>query len=150
MSSKPFETGVKLWHRLLTIYRTCAVGALRIHYAHRVFYYVKSGSPTYDITWEALGSWVSTAVEANFAIICASAPALKVFCTCLKSGDQEQRSFGWYGGSKPQVSGDSRMSKISRGSKTVVRMACCFGCTTCEVKVGNASMGSKGSRFDSA
>ncbi|PSN65236.1 hypothetical protein BS50DRAFT_458561, partial [Corynespora cassiicola Philippines] len=76
---------------------TCAVGALRIHYAHRVFYYVKSGSPTYDITWEALGSWVSTAVEANFAIICASAPALKVFCTCLKSGDQEQRSFGWYG-----------------------------------------------------
>ncbi|KAH7371401.1 hypothetical protein BKA66DRAFT_469728 [Pyrenochaeta sp. MPI-SDFR-AT-0127] len=77
---------------------TCAIGALRVHYAHKVYYYTKlNPSATYDISWEALGSWVSTAVETNLAIICASAPALKVyFAKWLKPTDPEMRSFGWY------------------------------------------------------
>jgi hypothetical protein len=82
----------------LTIPRTCATGALRIHYAHRVYYYTKlNPSPTYDISWEALGSWVSTSLEANLAVICASAPALKVYWgPWLSSGEYEPRTFGWY------------------------------------------------------
>ncbi|KAH9879408.1 hypothetical protein J1614_002848 [Plenodomus biglobosus] len=78
---------------------TCGIGALRIHYAHRVYYYTKlNPSPTYDITWEALGSWVSTAVEANLAIICGCAPALKTyFPQWLNSSGPQTRSFGWYG-----------------------------------------------------
>ncbi|KAH7121090.1 hypothetical protein B0J11DRAFT_399545, partial [Dendryphion nanum] len=75
---------------------TCAIGALRIHYAHKVFHYIRIADPTYDITWEALGSWVSTAVEANLAVICASAPALKAYCHCLNGSHPETRSFGWY------------------------------------------------------
>lgn len=34
---------------------------------------------TYDVTWGAEPAWSWTAVEAHLAIICASAPALKVF-----------------------------------------------------------------------
>lgn len=83
--------------------RVCATGALRIHYAHRVYYYTQiSPSPTYDISWEALGSWVSTAVEANVAIICASAPALNAYFKGwfgVTMGYQE-RDFGWYNRSR--------------------------------------------------
>jgi hypothetical protein len=78
--------------------RVCATGALRIHYAHRVYYYTKlNPSPTYDISWEALGSWVSTAVEANVAIMCASAPALNAyFKGWFGVTGYQERSFGWY------------------------------------------------------
>jgi hypothetical protein len=77
----------------------CATGALRVHYAHRVYYYTKiHPSPTYDITWEALGSWVATAVETNVALICASAPALNVYArSWFGTQVYEERSFGWYG-----------------------------------------------------
>jgi hypothetical protein len=34
---------------------------------------------TYDITWYAYYGWIWTALEADFGMICASAPALKVF-----------------------------------------------------------------------
>lgn len=34
---------------------------------------------TYDVTWATEPAWAWTAVEAHLAIICASAPALKVF-----------------------------------------------------------------------
>jgi hypothetical protein len=83
---------------LLTPNRTCATGALRIHYAHRVYYYTKlNPSPTYDISWEALGSWVATSVEANVAVICASAPALKVYWgPWFGTGQSAPRTFGWY------------------------------------------------------
>jgi hypothetical protein len=77
----------------------CATGALRVHYAHRVYYYTKlHPSPTYDITWEALGSWVATAVETNVALICASAPALNVYARgWFGTQVYHERSFGWYG-----------------------------------------------------
>ncbi|KAF2800269.1 hypothetical protein K505DRAFT_229155, partial [Melanomma pulvis-pyrius CBS 109.77] len=103
---------------------TCGVGALRIHWAHRVFYYVRNGDPTYDISWEALGSWVSTAVEANLTVICASAPALKAYCRCLNSSRQDERSFGWY--TKHPSSRGSSKSWFSKSSQTAKSWVCCF------------------------
>ncbi|KAF2089621.1 hypothetical protein K490DRAFT_8203, partial [Saccharata proteae CBS 121410] len=52
---------------------SCICGLVRTAYIHVVYY------TTYDITWAAVPIWGWTAVEANVAIICASAPALKVF-----------------------------------------------------------------------
>ncbi|KAK8172583.1 hypothetical protein BKA80DRAFT_196634, partial [Phyllosticta citrichinensis] len=49
----------------------CVTGILRIYYIRLLFY------TTYDITWAAQPCWLWTAVEAELAIVCASAPALK-------------------------------------------------------------------------
>jgi hypothetical protein len=69
----------------------CITGILRVYYIHvsasrcvknlrhsanckkKLFY------RTYDVTWFCEPVWAWTAVEAHVAIICASAPALKVF-----------------------------------------------------------------------
>jgi hypothetical protein len=103
----------------------CATGALRIHYAHSLLYYTKiNPSPTYDISWQALGSWVSTAVETNVAMICASVPALNAYCKGwfgLTTGYQE-RSFGWYGKGAISWSGTGK-SEGSSGSVLKKEMA---------------------------
>ncbi|KAF2837819.1 integral membrane protein, partial [Patellaria atrata CBS 101060] len=52
---------------------TCIAGALRMYYIHRVYY------ETYDITWAAEEGWLWTMIESHLGIICASAPALKIF-----------------------------------------------------------------------
>lgn len=52
---------------------SCVCGILRSYYAAYVYY------RTYDITWYAYHGWVWTALEADFGVMCASAPALKVF-----------------------------------------------------------------------
>ncbi|KAF2827810.1 hypothetical protein CC86DRAFT_264124, partial [Ophiobolus disseminans] len=52
---------------------TSVCGILRTYYATYVYFY------TYDITWYAYPGWVWTALEADLGMICASAPALKVF-----------------------------------------------------------------------
>ena len=51
----------------------CITGILRMYYIHRIFY------TTYDVTWAAWEAWIWTVTEAHVAIICASAPALKIF-----------------------------------------------------------------------
>ncbi|KAH7039470.1 hypothetical protein B0J12DRAFT_762765 [Macrophomina phaseolina] len=51
----------------------CITGILRIVYIRPLY------TSTYDIAWEAGPVWAWTAVEAHMAIICASAPALKLF-----------------------------------------------------------------------
>lgn len=51
----------------------CVTGILRIYYIRLLFY------TTYDITWAAQPCWLWTAVEAELAIVCASAPALKPY-----------------------------------------------------------------------
>lgn len=125
--------------------RTCAVGVLRIHFAHRVYYYVKSNDPTYDITWESLGGWVSTCVEANLGIMCASAPALRPYCRCFESA-VPVRSFGWYGrhndnpAPNTNVSRDPGRSHLSRAATAVVRMSCCFGFSSFTIKIGGSSL----------
>lgn len=79
-------------------FAVCATGALRINLAHKVLYYTQiNPSPTYDISWDALASWVSTAVETNVAIICASLPALNAyFKGWFGVTGFEEREFGWY------------------------------------------------------
>ncbi|OAL04900.1 hypothetical protein IQ06DRAFT_323837 [Phaeosphaeriaceae sp. SRC1lsM3a] len=79
-------------------FAVCATGALRINLAHKVLYYTQiNPSPTYDISWDALASWVSTAVETNVAIICASLPALNAyFKGWFGVTGYEEREFGWY------------------------------------------------------
>jgi hypothetical protein len=51
----------------------CICSILRIWYIVRLYY------RTYDVTWDAQPAWLWLIVEANLAVICASAPALKVF-----------------------------------------------------------------------
>lgn len=100
---------------------TCAIGALRIHFAHRVYYYTKlNPSPTYDITWEALGSWVSTSVEANIGVICACVPALRVyFPRWLCASEPEQRTFGWYRGSHWRIHASSSAGDSGKASTLI-------------------------------
>ncbi|QDS77437.1 hypothetical protein FKW77_006708 [Venturia effusa] len=45
----------------------------------RLFFVIKIYYRTYDMTWESYWAWVWLVAEANFAVICASAPALKTF-----------------------------------------------------------------------
>lgn len=52
---------------------TCVCGIMRTYYATYVYYY------TYDITWYAYYGWVWTVLEAQLGVVCASAPAIKVF-----------------------------------------------------------------------
>lgn len=52
---------------------TCVCGIMRTYYAIYLYYF------TYDITWYAYYGWIWTALEAQLGVVCASAPALKVF-----------------------------------------------------------------------
>ncbi|KAE9973881.1 hypothetical protein EG328_004167 [Venturia inaequalis] len=45
----------------------------------RLIFIIKIYFRTYDMTWESYWAWIWLVVEANFAVICASAPALKTF-----------------------------------------------------------------------
>jgi hypothetical protein len=58
---------------VLTIHSLCICSILRIIYVFRVYY------NTYDMTWESQPAWMWLAIEAEVAVICASAPALKLF-----------------------------------------------------------------------
>ncbi|OJD31431.1 uncharacterized protein BKCO1_4800058 [Diplodia corticola] len=51
----------------------CLCGIMRVVYMYNIYY------TTYDTTWAAATVWSWTLVETHFAIICASAPALKLF-----------------------------------------------------------------------
>jgi hypothetical protein len=58
---------------LLTNYSLCVCAILRTIYIYRVYY------NTYDMTWESQPAWMWLAIEAEIAIVCASAPSLRVF-----------------------------------------------------------------------
>ncbi|KAF2137195.1 uncharacterized protein K452DRAFT_341398 [Aplosporella prunicola CBS 121167] len=80
----------------------CACGIMRAASICKVYY------QTYDSTWEALPAWEWTLVEIHFAIICASAPALKLFFhRVLKpstdgsyTGGRQRQDYGHLGSSK--------------------------------------------------
>jgi hypothetical protein len=67
---------------------------------------------TYDITWYAYYGWIWTALEADLGVICASAPALKVFFKRYFS-----RSDTSYGGYSMSNKTPNPMSR-SRGKNT--------------------------------
>jgi hypothetical protein len=71
---------------------TCICGILRTFYATKLYFCKTSihqhressrtdfdDLVTYDITWAAYSGWIWTTLEAQLAVICASAPSLKVF-----------------------------------------------------------------------
>lgn len=70
---------------------------MRSYYAIYVYYY------TYDITWFAYYGWIWTALEADLAVICASAPALKIFFNRYFNSSTDNRGKSSYQrGSTPQ------------------------------------------------
>jgi hypothetical protein len=52
----------------------CVAGILRFVYIYQLFF------DTYDVTWVEYEVALWTVFEADIAVVCASAPALKVFC----------------------------------------------------------------------
>lgn len=70
-------------------------GIMRTYYAIYVYYY------TYDITWIAYYGWIWTALEADLGVICACAPALKVFFRRYLNLSTNRSKYGYgYGDSK--------------------------------------------------
>ncbi|KAL1796639.1 hypothetical protein ACET3X_005179 [Alternaria dauci] len=57
-------------------YLVCIVAAVRSYYVYRIF-----NDPLYDSTWESWPAWLLAVLEIQLGVICASAPALKVFFT---------------------------------------------------------------------
>ncbi|EXJ90249.1 hypothetical protein A1O1_03348 [Capronia coronata CBS 617.96] len=58
---------------------TAAVGVARMVFFVKVTMNYKLGPHTHDVTWYGWPTYALTDIEAHLAIICASAPALKVF-----------------------------------------------------------------------
>lgn len=77
------------------LYSLCFAGILRFVYIYQLFF------STYDVTWVEYKVALWTIVEAEIAVVCASAPALKVF-------------FGWH--SKANITEPRRLSYIYRRS----------------------------------
>ncbi|KAH7087038.1 hypothetical protein FB567DRAFT_58213 [Paraphoma chrysanthemicola] len=118
----PLRQKLALAAIFLTGLAVCAIGALRVHFAHKLVYYTRiNPSPTYDITWDAMPSWVATSAEANIALVCASAPALKIyFNKWLNTSGVRPRSFGWY---KPMGRASRSTSGRERGGWTFMKYA---------------------------
>ncbi|KAL5114257.1 hypothetical protein ACEQ8H_007866 [Pleosporales sp. CAS-2024a] len=89
---------------------TCVCGIMRTYYATHVYYY------TYDITWYAYYGWIWTALEANLGVICASAPALKVF---FKRQLSETNDCMWSAGDRyARSTQNNTRSNVSRSRGT--------------------------------
>ncbi|KAJ8116664.1 hypothetical protein OPT61_g1959 [Boeremia exigua] len=91
---------------------TCVCGILRTYYATYVYYY------TYDITWYAYYGWIWTALEADLAVICASAPALKIFFRRYFSMTTTRSGYTKSNGSRAAM--PSTAAKSSRGKGFVL------------------------------
>jgi hypothetical protein len=64
---------------------------MRTYYAIDLYYF------TYDITWIAYYGWIWTTLEADLAVICASAPALKIFFKRYFNSSITQSGISSYG-----------------------------------------------------
>lgn len=81
---------------------------MRVGYMYKVYY------QSYDTTWEALPVWCWTLVETHFAIICASAPALKLF---FRRVLQPTSPDGSYSGARAQRLGYDNVGSGGRGTQ---------------------------------
>ncbi|PVH95561.1 hypothetical protein DM02DRAFT_617820 [Periconia macrospinosa] len=107
---------------------TCICGVMRTYYAIYVYYF------TYDITWYAYYGWIWTAVEADLGVVCACAPAMKVFFLRYFTYSSQNRSgYGYMGGKKSMGSGMRYLKKPAYGKNSSV------GTTT----IGSASQKDK-------
>jgi len=86
----------------------CIVGIIRLGYTSNVYY------KTYDVTWAPQPIWLWTVVELHGAIICASAPALKVFFDRFFRVIATQTGTSYSRGSRP---GGSRRLRDEEGSE---------------------------------
>jgi hypothetical protein len=69
----PFRQKAALMAIFATAYGVAAFGALRVHATWVLFY------ETYDVSWQLWEIWNWTLLELHIGVICANAPALKVF-----------------------------------------------------------------------
>jgi hypothetical protein len=108
---------------VLTFYSICVCGVLRIVSTVPIYY------ETYDMTWFAYEGWIWFAVECHLAVICASAPALKIIVKRTLGGSnwnslQRNSTGAWngYSGNSNPIDltiGRSEKSKV----KTLTTMA---------------------------
>ncbi|KAF1811990.1 hypothetical protein P152DRAFT_514656 [Eremomyces bilateralis CBS 781.70] len=77
----------------------CICGVLRVVYTIPIYYH------TYDMTWESYPAWIWFAIESHLAVMCASAPALKVF---FKDLNVSNISASWRTPTKRQNGTDGR------------------------------------------
>jgi hypothetical protein len=88
----------------------CIVGIIRIVYTERVYF------DTYDVSWASEPVWIWTAVELHGAVVCASAPALKVFFErFLRAATTHHGSSAFSRGSRPD--GSKRRRDDEEGSE---------------------------------
>jgi len=89
----------------------CICSILRVLYIFRTYY------DTYDMTWESRPAWMWLVIEADVAVICASAPALKIFFKHTVLGSRTNKSLRRPSYVKPGElsSGDSDPSSVEKG-----------------------------------
>lgn len=71
----------------------------------------------YDITWVAYYGWIWTALEADLAVICASAPALKVFFRRYFSVNSTRYGYAKYGTDSRRTPGPQSSTAKLRGKE---------------------------------
>ncbi|KAF2828245.1 hypothetical protein CC86DRAFT_267094, partial [Ophiobolus disseminans] len=64
---------VALYSIFAISYTTVGVGAMRTYTSYRIFF------QTYDVTWVSSDTWLWSLLELHIGLMCANAPALKVF-----------------------------------------------------------------------
>lgn len=90
----PFNRANK--NRGLTEDSTCVASATRIYFMHLEISSSRLESPNYGDASASASVWVGTAVEANVAIVCASAPSLGAYSRYCIPVRASPHSFGWY------------------------------------------------------
>jgi hypothetical protein len=91
-------------------YSLCICGILRLAALPRLYF------NTYDTTWDALPALLWLGVEAHMAVICASAPALKVF---FKDAPAPSRYSPWPSDYSLSRTGSSSSKKFLLEKKSV-------------------------------
>jgi len=94
----------------------CIVGIIRIVYTENLYF------NTYDTTWASEPIWIWTVVEVHGAIMCASAPALKVFFKRYLGGGTSRNGLnngtpGYPGPATPGYDLSPRPSKMVKAFK---------------------------------
>lgn len=93
-------------------------------------------TPTaYDITWYAYYGWIWTALEADLAVICASAPALKIFFRRYFNMSTSRSGYGHSGYGKASSGTGSTPAPLSSTAKPRGKMS---SHSTSQIEAGGA------------
>lgn len=78
---------------------------------------------TYDVTWYAYYGWIWTVIEVDLGVVCASAPALRIFfrhwLESIASRTSNSRSRNQNGPTTPSNHGPQSYSVVSRENNDV-------------------------------